>query len=153
EIFAGLLVDHLHGQPHLAALVKAEQLDFHFIAFLDDIGGLLHAPRRQLADMHQAILGAEEVHEGAEIPDLDHCAFIDVTYLRLRGNRLDPIDRSFDRFRFRRCYFDGAIVGDIDLGAGLLHDFADDLAARTDDLADFIDRYREHLDARSVFAK
>src|SRR5262249_30013879 len=41
EIFAGLLVDHLHGQPHLAALVKAEQLDFHFIAFLDDIGGLL----------------------------------------------------------------------------------------------------------------
>src|SRR5215211_8754800 len=35
EILAGLLVDDLHGQPHLAALVEAEQLHLHLVAFLD----------------------------------------------------------------------------------------------------------------------
>jgi hypothetical protein len=37
EVFAGLLVDHLHRQPDLAAFVEAQQLDLHLVAFLDDI--------------------------------------------------------------------------------------------------------------------
>ena len=48
---------------------------------------------------------------------------------------------------------DGAVVGNVDLGAGLLHDLADDLAARADDLADLVDRDREHLDARRMLAE
>src|SRR5439155_27119315 len=67
QIFSGGLVDNLHRKPDLAAFVEAEKLDFHLVAFLDDIGDLLNAPVRKLADMHQAILRAEEVHEGAEI--------------------------------------------------------------------------------------
>src|SRR5689334_23944955 len=37
----------------------------------------------------------------------------------------------------------GAIIGDVDLGAGLLHDFANDLAAGADDLANLVDGNRE----------
>ena len=48
---------------------------------------------------------------------------------------------------------DGAVVGNVDLGAGLLHDLADDLAARADDLADLVDRDREHFDARRMLAE
>src|SRR6266851_929576 len=51
EVLAGRLVDHLHRQPRLAAIVEAEQLDLDLVAFLDDVGGLLHAVRRELADV------------------------------------------------------------------------------------------------------
>jgi hypothetical protein len=47
----------------------------------------------------------------------------------------------------------GAVVGDVDLGAGLLHDLADHLAAGADHLADLVDRDVEHLDARRVLAE
>ena len=32
EILAGLLVDHLHRQPHLAAVVEPEHLDLDLVA-------------------------------------------------------------------------------------------------------------------------
>src|SRR5436190_21873281 len=71
EILAGGLVDHLHRQPHLAAIVEPEQFDLDLVAFLDDIGGLLNPARRELADMDETVLGAEEVHERAKLHDLD----------------------------------------------------------------------------------
>ena len=48
---------------------------------------------------------------------------------------------------------DRAIVFDVDLGAGLFDDFADDLAARTDDFTDLVDRDVHHFDARCEFAE
>src|SRR5439155_19019515 len=67
EVLAGLLVDNLHREPGLAAIIEAEQLDLDLVAFLDDVGGLLHARRSELADVDQTVLGAEEVHERAEL--------------------------------------------------------------------------------------
>ena len=67
EVLAGLLVDDLHRQADLAALVEAEQLDLDLVAFLDDVGGLVDALAGELADVDEAVLGAEEVHEGAEV--------------------------------------------------------------------------------------
>src|SRR4051812_35482194 len=43
EVLAGNLVDRLHRQPGLAAVVEAEQLDLDLVAFLDHVGGFLHA--------------------------------------------------------------------------------------------------------------
>src|SRR3979411_2181995 len=57
EILAGGLVDHLHRQPGLAAVVEAEQLYLDLVAFLDDVGGFLHAIRSKLRNMHEAVLG------------------------------------------------------------------------------------------------
>ena len=45
---------------------------------------------------------------------------------------------------------DGAVVVDVDLGARLLDDRADDLAARADDFADLVDGDLHGLDARGV---
>src|ERR1700761_6232400 len=70
EVLAGLLVDDLHREPHLAALVEAEQLDLDLVAFLDDVAGLLHAPRRELADVDEAVARTDKVHEGAEVHHL-----------------------------------------------------------------------------------
>src|SRR5437667_6193019 len=78
EVLAGGLVDRLHRQPRLAAVVEAEQLDLDLVAFLDDVGGLLHAGGSELTDVDQAVLGAEEVHEGAELHHLDHGALVDL---------------------------------------------------------------------------
>src|SRR5215831_11259892 len=70
EGFASLLVDHLHRQPNLAALVEAQKLDLHLVAFLDDVGGLLHPPWCKLAYVHEAITRAEEIHKCAEVHHL-----------------------------------------------------------------------------------
>ena len=45
------------------------------------------------------------------------------------------------------------VVLDVDLGAGLLDDLADHLAAGADHFADFVGRDLEHLDARGVLAE
>ena len=37
EVFAGGLIDLLHRQAHLAAIVEAQQLDLHGLAFLDHV--------------------------------------------------------------------------------------------------------------------
>ena len=47
----------------------------------------------------------------------------------------------------------GAVVLDVDLGAGLLDDLADHLAAGADHFADLVGRDLEGLDARRVFAE
>ena len=153
EVFAGLLIDHLHRQPDFAALVEAQKLDLHLVAFLDDVGGLLHAAWSELADVNESVFGAEEVHEGAEVHDLDDGAIVDVSDFGLGSDRLDPVDRRLDGVGFRRGDLDRAVVLDIDLGPGFFHDLADHLAARTDHLADLVDRDLHHFDPRRMLAK
>src|ERR1700712_4752199 len=69
EVFAGGLVDLLHREADLAAVVEAEQLDLHGLAFLDHVGRLVDAGGGELRHVHQTVLGPEEVHEGAEVHD------------------------------------------------------------------------------------
>src|SRR3989304_4470072 len=66
---------------------------------------------------------------GAEVHPLDHRALVDVADLRVRRDRLDPVDRGLDRLRIGGGHLHRAVVLDIDLGAGLLDDLADHLAA------------------------
>ena len=37
DFFAGFLVDHFHGQTHLAAIVKAQQFDPDLLTFFENI--------------------------------------------------------------------------------------------------------------------
>src|SRR3954447_16863702 len=105
EVLTRRLVYRLHRQPRLAAIVEAEQLDLDLVAFLDDIGGFLHAVGSELADVYEAVLGAEEVHESAELHDLDHGAVIDLAELRIGSDRLDPLDRGLHGFAVVRRHF------------------------------------------------
>ena len=153
EVLAGHLIDDLHREAGLAAIVEAEQLDLHLVAFLDDVLDVLHAVRRELRDVHEAVLGAEEVHEGAEVHHLDDGAVVDGADFRIVGDRLDPVDRRLDRLRVGGGDLHRAVVLDVDLGAGLLDDLADHLAAGADHFADLVGRDVEHLDARRVLAE
>src|SRR6185437_4208114 len=56
QVFAGRLVDRLHRQTRFAAIVETKQLDLDLVAFLDDVGGLLHAVGCELADVDQPVL-------------------------------------------------------------------------------------------------
>src|SRR5580704_9425920 len=114
QVFAGCLIDHLHRQPYLAAVVEAEQLDLHRIAFFHDVAGLADALGRQLGNVDEAVLRAEEVHEGTEIHHLDDFAVVDFADLRLRHDGLDPFERGADRLPVRRCDLHGAAVLDVD---------------------------------------
>src|SRR5262245_60844350 len=61
NVLAGLLVDRLHAEADLAAIVDTQDLDLYLVAFLDHVGDLGDAARRQLRDVDQAVAGAQEV--------------------------------------------------------------------------------------------
>ena len=56
DFLAGRLVDDLHRQADLAALVEAQELDPDLVAFLDDVGGLGDALAGELRDVDEAVL-------------------------------------------------------------------------------------------------
>ena len=60
---------------------------------------------------------------------------------------------ALDRLAVGRGDLHGAVVLDVDLGAGLLDDLADHLAAGADHFADLVGRDLEGLDARRVLAE
>src|SRR5215831_3087442 len=153
QIFAGRLIDDLHRQTHFPALIEAKKLDLDLVAFFHDVGHFLHAAGRQLANVHETVLGSEEVYERTEVHHLDHRAFVDVTDFGLGSDRLDPVDRRLHRIAVGRCNLYRPVVGNIDLRAGLFDDLADHLAAGADHFADLVDRNVEHFDARRVLAE
>ena len=114
--FASLLIDDFHRQAYFAAFIKAQQLDPDLLAFLDHVGGLGDAFGGQLRDVHQAVLGAKEVHEGAEIGNLDDGSLIDHADFRLGDDRVDPLLGGLDFLARGRGDLDGAVIVDVDLG-------------------------------------
>src|SRR3954451_25292966 len=102
--------------------------------------------------MDEPVARSQEVHEGAEIDDLDDLARVDHAKLRLGDDAADPIDSRLRRLSVDRGDLDRPVIVDIDLGAGRLDDFADDLASGADDLADLVARYREGGNPRRVVA-
>src|SRR4029077_13852580 len=104
-------------------------------------------------NVHETVLRAKEIHEGAEIHHLDDLAIVNFADLRFRNDALDPFERGADRFSIGRSHFHGSVILDVDLGAGLLDDFADHLAARPDHFADLVGWNVDHLDARRVLAQ
>ena len=60
--------------------------------------------------MNQAVAGAEEVHEGAEIDDLHDLAVVDHADFRLGDDAIDPVDRALCGFAIDRSDLDQAVV-------------------------------------------
>jgi hypothetical protein len=71
QLFAGLLIDDAHRQANLAARIDLEDLDLDFLAFAEDVRDLLDALVADLRDVDEAVLAAHEVHERAEIDEVD----------------------------------------------------------------------------------
>src|SRR5690606_36045706 len=96
DFLAAFLVDNLHGQANLATLVKAHQLDPDLVTFLDDVGGLGNTLGSELRDVDEAVTGAEEIDESAEVGGLDNRAFVDGADFRFRNDGVDPLAGRFD---------------------------------------------------------
>src|SRR5205823_12074163 len=139
--------------PDLAAIIEAEKLHFHGVALFDHVRNFGNTPGRQFRHMHQSVAGAEEVHEGAEVDDLDDLAVINLTEFRLRHDGFDPFERGVDRLARGGSDLHRAVVGNVDLGAGLLDDLANDLAAGADHFADLVGWDGDDFDPRGIFAE
>src|SRR6056297_317866 len=153
DLFTGFLIDHLHRQADLAAIVKAQELDLHVLTFLEHVARVVQAAVLDLADMHQPVTLAEEVHESPEIDDLDDLAVIDLALFRLGHDRPDHVIGLLDRLAVGRRNLDDPLVVDVDLGTRHFDDLADHLAARPDDFTDLVGGDLHGLDARRVDAE
>ena len=78
RLLRGFLVNDFHRQAHLATVVKAQKFNPDVLTFLQHIRRMVQAAVFDLADMHQTVAFAKEVHEGTEIDDLDNRAAIDL---------------------------------------------------------------------------
>ena len=141
----GLLLDIAFGlgQEGLAAeldlavlLVEGDDLHLELVAFLDETfegGGM--APL-VLADVHQAFLAGQELHEGAKLDNRDDLGIEDITNLGDGADVLDPLEGGSDVVLVRRGNVDNAELAflfDIDDGVGLGLNLLDDLATLADE--------------------
>src|SRR3546814_8074857 len=113
QLLAGLLVDRLHAELDLAPVVEADDLDLDLVALLEDVGDLLHPIGLHLRNVDEAVAGAEEVHDGAEVDDLHDLAVVDLADLRLGDDDLDPVDRRLAGRVVDRRDLDRAVVPDV----------------------------------------
>src|SRR4051794_31835314 len=150
QLFAGFLVDQTHRQADLAALVDLDQLDLDLLALGEDVTDVLDPLVLDLRDVDQSVLAGHEGHERAEIDDAGDLAGVDGAGLGLGDDAADPLAGGLDLAEVGRTDLDHALVIDVDLGAGLRDDFADDLTAGADDFADLILGDLHRLDPRRV---
>ena len=137
---SGLSVSLFHrcatAELDAAAIVDTKALDLHLVADLADILDRAHALVGELGDVAEAILAGKDLDERAEFLDAGDGALIDLAGL---GFRRDGVHLGLGH-----CHHvagggeDGhnaeiALFLDVDLGARLLADAADRLAALTDE--------------------
>mmetsp|Transcript_27463 Transcript_27463/g.50678 ORF Transcript_27463/g.50678 Transcript_27463/m.50678 type:complete len:280 (-) Transcript_27463:1496-2335(-) len=150
DLFAGFLIDDFHRQAHLAAVVKAQELDLDLLAFLQHVRRMVQAAVFDLGHVDQPVTLAKEVHEGTEVHDLHHCSGVNHAFFGLSHDRVDHVVGFLDRVAVGRCDLDDAVVVDVDFGTRHFDNLADHLTARADDLTDFIRGHLHGFNARRV---
>jgi hypothetical protein len=120
--FAGFLIDAFHRQLDLAALVKADDHDFHVLTFADNVRRLGNAAVGEFGNVNKPVASAHEVHECAEIHDLNDFAVIDLVQFRFFGDAFDDLDRGINRGTVNSGDFDRPVVIDVDFRSGFLND-------------------------------
>ena len=148
--FGGFLVAEpgAAGHFHAAFFVDSEALGGDDVAFLDDVFNVFGAAFGEFGDVDESVLAGEHFHEGAELGDGNNLAGVNLAHFDLLEHALDHRLGALQTFRLGGVDVDGAIVLDVDLGAGLGLDALDVLAARSNEFADAIRWDLDGNDAR-----
>src|SRR5579872_6968552 len=149
QLLALFLQNSLAAQLDLVAFER-ENLDQDLIAFFQLVPDILDPVLGDLTDVQQSVGAGEDLDKSPEIDQPDNFAQVGFAYFRDRGDIGHHLDRPVGRGAIGGENVYGAIVGDVDLNAGGIDDAADHLAAGTDQLADFVGRDGQGIDARSV---
>ena len=145
-----LLAQHsLAGELDAVAL-DGEHLDEDLIALAEFVLDFLDAMLGDLGDVQQAVGAGEDLDEGAELSETHDLAEVGLADLGHGGEIADHLDGLGETLGVRGGDVHAAGVVDIDLDAGGVDDAADDLAARTDEIANLVGRDLDGVDARSV---
>ena len=140
----------LPRQAHLAVAVDLDDLDHHDVALGEDVADGADAVLGDLRDVQQPLRARDHLDEGAELLDALHLAHVDAVQLHLAADVLDHPQRGLGGVVAGGEDGHLAVVLHVDLGAGLLLDAADDLAAGADDLADLLRPDLDGDEARRV---
>src|SRR4029077_19373913 len=119
-------VDVTHREANAPLAIDLEYLHAHHVAFLELVGDPLHALIRDLRDVHQAVAPGKDGDERAEVHQARDLALVYPAHLDVGGDQLDaplrlPAGAARDGGDLHR-----AIALDVDGGASLLGDLADD---------------------------
>ena len=133
--------DLLHGvlvaQVHATLFVDLRDLDPHHVADLAGILHLLDAMVGQLGDVHQTVLAGSQLHEGTEGHQAHHAAVVQLANL---GDKHDVVNALLGGVAGGGVGcgdVDGAVIVNVDLGAGIGHDLLDDRTALAEQLVEF----------------
>ena len=107
----------------LAAIVDLDDDDLDLVAHVEDVLDLLHAALGNAGNVQQAVLTGQQVDEGAEGLDGDHATGVLLARLGNLDDELDALD-SLVHGLAGAADEDGAVLLDVDRGAGLVLDTA-----------------------------
>src|SRR5262245_2025971 len=143
----------LAGQPDLAVAVDLDHLHENLVALGEHVSDRANPGLRYLGDVKQPLRALHDLDEGAELLDALHLAKVDPVELRLAADVLDDVDGHLRLLGGRGEHRHLAVVLHVDLGARLLLDAANDLAAGADDLADLLRADADGHEARRVLGQ
>ncbi len=105
---------------------------------------------RELRRADETFLAGQNLDESAEVYQPADDAVVDLADLHLLGEGAHGVHRALHALLGDGGDVDGAVVLDVNLGAGLILNAPDDLAARANDGADLVRIDLDGLDARRV---
>src|SRR5579859_77919 len=148
-LFAGFLDEGFAREANFVAL-DGKHLDHDLIAEFQFVAHVADAVFGDFADVEQAIGAGKEFDESAEFGEANDFAEVRFAHFGAGSDVADHLQGGIAAGTAGGEDVHGAVFVDVDLDAGLLDDGFDFLAARTDEVADFIGRNAELEEARRV---
>ena len=101
---------------------------------------VFHALVGDLADVHQAVFAGHHGYDGADVvvQNLNHHAVVHLAHFHFCRDFFDAFAGGFHGFHIHGGDGDGAVVFNVDFGAGFGGEGADGFAAFADNVADFV---------------
>ena len=119
--FLGSLVAEPSAAGHFyaASFVHSEALGSDDVAFFDDVFDVLGGAFGEFGNVDESIFTREHFHEGAELGDGNDLAGVNLAHFDFLEHAVDHRFRAVEAFLLGSVNVHGAVVLNVDLGAGL----------------------------------